>query len=145
MILTRGKGYFIPKFIFDGKQPPEKQKEKIGSTLIKVHNEYGAFTRPYFSGWNEAYDGPIDHLDENKYLLDATKSEYMLYMKKCISKLMPLFNRRVVTKNKYFKKYIVGDELEIIGIMKNGCKVSFRMKEITLEDLIKNTEKTIKH
>lgn len=137
MVLTRGEGYFIPEFIFDGEQPPEKLKEKIGLTLIKVHNEYGAFTRPYYSGWNAAYDGPMDHLDENECLLPATKSEYMLYMKKCISKIMPLFNKRVVTKNKYFKKYMVGDELEIIGVMKNGCKVSFLMREVPLEDLIK--------
>lgn len=123
--------YFIPKFIFEGRQPSEKLKDKIGEALIMAHNEWGAFTRPYYPGWNAAYDGPIDHLDENGYILDSSKSQYMRYLQDCINKIMPIFNEKVVTKNKYFKKYVCGDELELVGIMRNGCKVSFYMKQVS--------------
>jgi len=132
MVLTAGEGYYLPIFEFDGKQPPEKKVNRIGSELIKKHNEYAAFTRPYYDGWNAAYDGPKDHLDENGYLLDATESQYMKYMQTCINKIMPMFNKKVVSKGKYFRKYIVGDELQLIGVMKNGCKVSFYMKEMPM-------------
>ena len=136
MALKADEEYYIPKFEFDGKQPPEKLKAQIGKALIMAHNEYGKFIRPYFPGWNAAYDGPKDHLDENGYMLDSSESQYIRYLQDCASKLMPLFNRKVVSKNKYFKKYICGDELELIGIMKNGCKVSFCMKKASSENLL---------
>lgn len=136
MVLTAGEGYYLPIFEFDGKKPPENKVKKIGNELIKKHNEYAAFTRPYYDGWNAAYNGPKDHLDENGYLLDATESQYMKYMQTCINKIMPMFNKKIVSKSKYFRKYVVGDELELIGVMKNGCKVSFFMKKYDLSTLV---------
>ena len=115
--------------IVEGKKPTGWKKKVFVYSIVRAHNAYAEFTRPYYEKYNSEYDGPFDHLDENDCLIGASGSKYMKYLWDRINnELMPGFNKTYKEERSVFHHYELGDELELIGVMRNGCRISFLMK-----------------
>ena len=113
----------------EGKLPMFTNQMRLKESIVNAHNEYAGFISPYYSTWNAEYDGPDDGLDENGRLMGVSESQYMKYIMEKTNDIMPSFNNRGVAK-KTFDHYEIGEELQLVGVMYNGTKVSFAMKPV---------------
>lgn len=131
MEVTYNENYYEVIPIVEGKQPTGWKRKAFVNSIIQAHNAYADFTRPYYEKYNSEYDGPIDHLNEDGLFLGASESKYVKYLWDRINnELMPEFNKTYKSERSMFHHYELGDELDIIGVMRNGTKISFRMKPI---------------
>ena len=112
-----------------GKLPMFTSQRKLESSIVNAHNEYADFINPYYNTWNAEYDGPDDGFDENGCLIGVSESQYMNYIMEKTNEIMPDFNSRGIEK-KTFDHYEIGEELQLVGVMRNGTKVSFAMKPV---------------
>lgn len=113
----------------EGKLPMFTNQMRLKESIVNAHNEYADFINPYYSTWNAEYDGPDDGLDENGRLMGVSESQYMKYIMEKTNEIMPDFNNRGVEK-KTFDHYEIGEELQLVGVMHNGTKVSFAMEPV---------------
>lgn len=113
----------------EGKLPMFTNQMKLKSSIVNAHNEYAGFVSPYYKKWNAEYDGPDDGVDEEGHLRDVSESRYMNYILEKTNEIMPGFNKRAIEK-KTFDHYEIGKELQLVGVMHNGTKVSFAMEPV---------------
>lgn len=113
----------------EGKLPMFTNQRKLESSIVNAYNEYADFINPYYSTWNAEYDGPDDGIDENGCLMGVSESQHMNYIMEKINEIMPDFNNRGIEK-KTFDHYEIGEELQLVGVMRNGTKVSFAMEPV---------------
>ena len=129
--------YFTVKYIWKGKKPKLKfVRTSVEKVLIKAYNDWGDLMRPYTNTWNEDYKGPEDLFDEKGYFRKPEESEELRYYQS----IYRSFARKL--KPRHYSIFIdhfdVGDELELLAVMRNGANVSFVMKEVPYDEVLKN-------